>query len=479
MKLVEKYRNQIILLLSFAFLVVNIFFIIEEVVWVLFFPLAIILIALYIISLDKVLLLITLLTPLSVGITMADGGLGLSIPTEPLLIGVSVLFVFRLIFYDDFDKRLFYHPLTIVIILYLFWMLITSINSELPVVSFKFLLSKLWFIIPFYFVIIKIFKNELNLRLFIFCYAVSLLIVIFYTIFMHAKYGFSEETGHWVMTPFYNDHTAYGAMLAFFIPALFLFSRFKEYTKTIRLLSFIISAIFIIALVLSFSRAAWVSLAVAIISGILIVLRIKLKWLVLLTVILIGSFYLFQNEIVHRLEKNTNESSENYIEHIKSIYNISSDASNLERINRWQAAIRLFKERPFMGWGPGTYQFVYASSQRSQEKTIISTNAGDMGNAHSEYLGPLAEMGLVGMLLIITMVILVLATGIRIYRNTIRPEIKMLSLASVLALITYFTHGLINNFLDTDKASIPVWGLMAMIVAMDVFYSKNIEKQNL
>jgi O-antigen ligase len=125
-----------------------------------------------------------------------------------------------------------------------------------------------------------------------------------------------------------------------------------------------------------------------------------------------------------------------------------------------------------MGWGPGTYQFVYAASQRSHEKTIISTNAGDKGNAHSEYLGPLAEMGLIGMFLIIALLIIVLSTGINIYTKALKFEIRTLSLAAVLALITYFTHGLINNFLDTDKASIPVWGLMAMIVAMDVFYVK-------
>ena len=37
----------------------------------------------------------------------------------------------------------------------------------------------------------------------------------------------------------------------------------------------------------------------------------------------------------------------------------------------------------------------------SQEKTIISTNAGDLGNAHSEYIGPLAESGLFGMLTVL------------------------------------------------------------------------------
>ena len=52
---------------------------------------------------------------------------------------------------------------------------------------------------------------------------------------------------------------------------------------------------------------------------------------------------------------NEQESSDFY-EHIQSITTISSDASNVERINRWSSAVSMFKERPFWFWN-GTYQF--------------------------------------------------------------------------------------------------------------------------
>ena len=60
------------------------------------------------------------------------------------------------------------------------------------------------------------------------------------------------------------------------------------------------------------------------------------------------------------LEKNSQDSSDSFVEHIESMSNVTTDASNLERINRWKSAIRLFQERPHLGWGPGTYQFHYA-----------------------------------------------------------------------------------------------------------------------
>jgi hypothetical protein len=52
----------------------------------------------------------------------------------------------------------------------------------------------------------------------------------------------------------------------------------------------------------------------------------------------------------------------------------------------------------------------------------------------------------------------------------------MMALVAVLSLITYFIHGFLNNFLDTDKASVPVWGLFAMILALDLYHKKQIKQ---
>jgi len=50
-------------------------------------------------------------------------------------------------------------------------------------------------------------------------------------------------------------------------------------------------------------------------------------------------------------------------------------------------------------------------------------------------------------------------------------EVRVLSLIITLGLVTYFVHGFLNNFLDTDKLSVPVWGFMAILVALDVYHS--------
>ncbi len=427
---------------------------------------------LYIFSLDKLLFLIVFCTPIAINFRDFDVGIGISLPTEPLLFGVLLLFIIKITYKNILSEKFLKHPITITILIYLAWMLITSVTSEMPLVSLKFFISKLWFIIPFYFFGVLLFEKESNIRLFDWLYIIPLLGVIAFTIINHASFGFEEEAGHWVMTPFYNDHTAYGAVLALFIPVFIGYVINRQYSKSYRVVSMLIVAVLILAIILSFCRAAWVSLLASLCAFIVIYLRIKFRWIFLVSVIIIGTFFIFQNEIIDKLEKNKQDSSANYIEHIQSISNISSDASNLERINRWQSAIRMFNERPFWGYGPGTYQFMYAPFQRSKEKTIISTNAGDRGNAHSEYIGPLAESGVFGMLSFIAIMIAVIITGIKVYKQAERSEIKILSLSVLLGLISYFVHGVLNNFLDTDKASVPFWGFIAMIVAMDLYQKK-------
>ena len=350
-------------------------------------------------------------------------------------------------------------------------MFVTTITSELPIVSLKFMLSKLWFIVPSFFLCSIMFKKPKNIDLFIWLYIASLCIVCVYTIIHHAMFGFDGDSAHWVMTPFYNDHTAYGAALAIYLILALTYVFLPGIKKSRRILIIGIVALLSLALVLSNCRAAWLSVIAAFGVLVCVLLKIKFRWIATVVVVLVGLFLVFQNQIIDAMEKNNQDASGDFVENVQSITNISTDASNLERLNRWQSAFRLFNERPLFGWGPGTYQFVYAPYQMSKEKTIISTNAGDGGNAHSEYFGPLAEQGIIGSLLVLVLVIVTIYSGLKTYHRAKNKKAKILVLGATLAFISYFIHGLLNNFLDTDKLSVPVWGCAALIVAIDLFYA--------
>ncbi|MBU8891132.1 MAG: O-antigen ligase family protein [Bacteroidales bacterium] len=460
-------------LVSFIFIAVNLVFIAHDFYYAAFLPVLILFLFAGIVSIDKLFLTVVFFTPLSVNLDDLIPGisLNLSLPTEPLLAGILVLFVFKLLLDGKFDKRILFHPVSIAIFINLLWIFITSITSTMPAVSFKFFLSRLWFVVGMYFLATHIFSNYRNIVKFLWLYIVPLIIVILYTNYRLSGYGFdNQNASNWVVWPFFSDHTSYGAMLVmFFFPLIYFLTRNKK-DPLVRYLAIFVFLIFSVAIVLSYTRAAWLSLFAGAGLWIIIKLKIKIRYVLIAGMGAIFLFFALQNKIVSSLEKNESESSGKFSEHIESMANITTDASNTERINRWKCAYRMFKEKPFWGWGPGTYMFQYAPFQFSYDRTIISTDFGDMGNAHSEYLGPLSESGIMGMLSFMLVVFMAFRTGYRVYHKAGSKEIKEFSLYIILGLATYFIHGFLNNFLDTDKASVPVWGFIAILVALDIYY---------
>ena len=423
-------------------------------------------------ALDKLILFIVFLTPLSINLNDIGLGVGLTIPTDPLLFGVLLIFILKLFTEQKFDKGIANHPITLAIIINLTWIGVTTITSEMPLVSLKYFVSRLWYVTAFFFVTTQLFRDFKNIKLFLAMYLTAFIGVICYTIIHHGLYGFMEQPAHWVMSPFFNDHTSYGAALAMFYPLLIALTFSSNYSRSWKLLFFGILMLFSVALILSYTRAAWVSLIGAL--GVYLVMRFKVRFTTLLvigSVFLVGLFLSWETMIM-KLEKNRQDSSAQITEHIQSITNISTDASNLERLNRWSAAWRMFQERPFVGWGPGTYMFQYAPFQLSDEKTRISTNAGDAGNAHSEYIGPLSESGVFGMLSLLLVIVCVVYYSVTLYPRIKNREHRLIMVNLFLGLVTYLIHGLLNNFLDTDKASAPFWGFIAAIIAIEVYHLK-------
>ena len=82
----------------------------------------------------------------------------------------------------------------------------------------------------------------------------------------------------------------------------------------------------------------------------------------------------------------------------------------------------------------------------------------------------MAEQGVPGALIILALLWWTTVIGFRVYR-ALRHEDTWNSwwaLSVYLGVLTYFIHGVLNNYLDTDKASAPFWGFLAMLVMLDL-----------
>ena len=407
-------------------------------------------------------------TPLSVNLTDLTGGSGLSLPTEPMMVLITGLVIIKMVFFGEFDRRLLLHPISIAIYVYLVWMFLTVITSQLPLISLKQWVTRIWFIVPYYFFLGHLFlRNPKNAIRFLWFFLVPLIIACCYTIVIHSQYGFTKKTSTWVMFPLFKEHTSYGAVLALFYPAA-IYMAFRKTSWVLKAISSLLLVILTVALVLSYTRAAWLSLVGAGLVYLIYLFRMSksVVWTLVGIVFIITALNF--SMISSKFERNTTDSSDDLNEHVASVTNVSTDASNLERINRWKCAIRMFQERPLLGHGPGTYMFLYAPYQKPSEKTIISTNGGNRGNAHSEYLGPLAESGILGLATFLGLIISVVVVSIKTYQRIGEPRVKGILRLAFLGLITYYLHGFLNNFLDMDKASAPFWGFTAIIASLSI-----------
>lgn len=442
--------------------------------YVLLLPLVALLVLFFVCRLEVALLSVALLTPFAVNAELMPG-MQLSIPVEPMMILFSAVFLFRVLVDKTYDRRILRHPVSIAVGLSLVWFLVTACFSSMPGVSLKYFVVRLWFVLPFYYAAVQIFSDPRRRWQLVLCYAVGLVCVV---VIATAKTvgNFSDlQTLHRVMRPFYNDHTAYGCVLALFVPVLTHFALARGRSMGLRLLSAVLLTAVLVGLAFSYSRAAWISVVGALLVYVLVRLGIKMRWMLAGFVLLLGLFFVHQSDVIYKLGKNQQDSAYDLSGQLKSISNISTDASNLERLNRWASAFRMWREHPVMGCGPGTYQFLYGSYQRSYQLSVISTYAGDLGNAHSEYIGPLTEQGVPGVVLVLCVFGFTFVTGVRVYRTAANPLAGRAALAFAVSLVTYYIHGLFNNFLDTDKLSVPFWAMTAAVVAIDLYTPKRDE----
>jgi putative inorganic carbon (HCO3(-)) transporter len=423
---------------------------------------------------DYILYFLAFITPLSVPIDELAGNLGISLPTEPLIMLLFVGFIFKMLHGQRLDRSFLKNPLSWLLFLNGLWLIITSITSTHPLISFKYTLNYFWYVSVMYFLLGHLFKSKKAIKTFIWCLILGTSILVLYTLFNHALEGFSRKYSYTAMRPFIPDHGMYGAAIAFMIPValvFFLHGLFMRFKPTSILVALILLTIIVVGVIFSFTRAAWLSLAVAIAFYFLLTfLRMRFRSLVVLGTLGLIVLYFLQSTILVELSRNKQDSDDDIEDHVKSVSNVSTDPSNLERLNRFSCAYRMWLDKPLLGFGPGTYTFEYAPYQISSEMSIISTHAGDLGNVHSEYLRPLAESGAIGALFILLIAILIVQQGFYVFYHAPDPETKFLALAVLLGLITYVVHGFINNYSEFDKIAVPFYGFMSILSALKAYH---------
>lgn len=477
------YTIQLLALMAFL-LLLSLYFVTEHILFtglLIILPIVAVLVYLMLYKKDLLFHSVYFLAPLSIIISdYSNLWIAVTFPSEVisgLFVGIFLIYIFYKP--SDFIKIVL-HPFSLILIAELLWIWISSFTSTMPVVSYKRSFLKTVYFIVFYILTVYWCRHKENLPKLLLLYALGLLYPAFYTFKKLARYDFDPRTIFELSKPFYSDHTVFGASIAFVIPALVIFAiyaRKLELKKHETILIYISLVVLLFMEFFSYSRAAWISLMGAFLFYFLLRIRIKFYQVIILLMALSLGFFVAKDTLYQYAKENDAVSNKGEVaEHLMSVTNVSTDASNLERINRWMCAIRMSRVKPLTGFGPGTYQFQYGQFQAMEEITYISTLTGDRGNAHSEPLTYLSESGWPGFILFLMWVLISIYYGMKVYYKSSDYWVKFSSLAALLGLTTFYIHGLVNSFLDQVKIAPLVFGSIGIFIAIDLYHHKKIKQ---
>ncbi|MDF2456893.1 MAG: hypothetical protein K0R51_2886 [Cytophagaceae bacterium] len=400
--------------------------------------------------------------PLSIELKVP--GLGeLMFPSELIAVVIFALTLVNFAAQGRLWRKEDYNPVTGSLLLLWVGLLIGTCWSNLPIVSLKSFIIFTIYLTTFYLQWNLYPKDSVQkINRAIVYYFAGLLLVCLLTTTEHASYFFARNMAKNVPPPFFSDHTIYGTCLAFFIPVLYYW--IKTSTSLFNKVFFLCCmAMFTIAIFATYSRAVWMSLIVVLVVYYLLKIRVPIKKLTTVLVCFLILIALFQETAVEVLSQNRSDSKSRRAEvsdQLKSVGNISTDVSNLERINRWKSALSMFSDKPVTGYGPGTYQFNFITHQRPEDKTQISVNRasdnfsqGIGGTAHSQYLLYAAESGVMALIGFLACILYTVKEAFNLYYNSADEKEQLYIKALLGGYITFVFHSFFNNFLDIDKSA--------------------------
>lgn len=191
---------------------------------------------------------------------------------------------------------------------------------------------------------------------------------------------------------------AAGVAIFFFQRVVQLLRAHRERVTVLRasfafLFSTTVSLLAFIALILSWSRGAWLGAGAAAIVMLFALIRrpfltLAILALVIVTVLSFNLIELLPPSLLSRLTDFTKEFSSL---DVRGVTVAADNFSLIERLAHWQAAQNMLLNNPYLGVGFGNYGAAY-----EQYRMLNWTNA--LGHAHNYYLNIFAETGVIGLL---------------------------------------------------------------------------------
>lgn len=367
--------------------------------------------------------------------------------TNEIFLGLCIISIFMFVVNRAISEKtpIVFTETDLPILFFALIQIISTITSVTPVLSFQNLIVSLIGIL-IYFVITNTVKDLKSIDKILKLFLIIAFLLSCYGIIQYFTLGTTSKA--WVdikMNPdlktrvvgtFDNPNIFAEYIEHILIPALALaFVCRKSMNKII---TFFMTFVVFICLILTFSRAAWLGTIAGL--GILILF----KYAKLIPIFIGGaicSIPFLPSVIVQR---------------IMSI-NLQ-DSSNAYRMNIWEGTINMIRDFWITGIGYGYWAF----KNTFIEYSIKGTRAW---HSHNLYLELLAEMGIFGLIVFAWIIILTLKKSMELSKKIDNEYLGYISIGLACALISLLIHGFAEHILYMPKSVILFWILLGFIMS--------------
>ncbi|MCW3098727.1 MAG: rane protein [Chthonomonadaceae bacterium] len=255
-----------------------------------------------------------------------------------------------------------------------------------------------------------------------------------------AQYGLGSEEQRQA-TGVFGDHQLYGSFMAILLPIVGVVA-ISEREPNRQLIAQIAAVLTTAALLLSYSRSAWIGCAGGLSALGMLALYMatrknqklanrkhELIMPLMMLVVSVGFFLL--------ISPNTS----GFVQRATTLGNTSAEQGWQYRQQAWHGAEQMIKERPLTGFGLGQYARYQSQYTHSGVAMTMVPNGGSIRpslweQAHNTYLQTAAELGIPGLLLFIAVLSAFLGMGLQRVigmDNGIRRTLLLGSIGSIVA----------------------------------------------
>ncbi len=434
-----------------------------------FLPVALLLVLYFIPNVELPFHLLLITIPLSFPLSKVLP-IQLDFPDELLQLIVTALLIFYVI-----KKRTVYtitflkHPFTLLVMASFVWTVVCTIASSDVALSAKFLMKKIWYLLPFFFFAFGYFFRRKNLGVGFWGMFITLTAIVFSVMYKAKGAGFSFTDVHDPIQPFFINHVMYGSMISCFFFAILGAYWTGRKGSAYRFILFLSLGLYLTAIYFSYSRGAWGATLFGLVMMLLVRMKIARYAIpVFYALVLVFVLWMAQDNryLQYRPRFEKTIMHEDLVDHLMATIQ-GTDISSAERYYRWIATIRMSRDYPIFGVGPNKFYDNYPTYGITEYKTWVSRNIEE-STTHNYFLFMLAEQGFVGMILYAVLILVLFWRAQRIYWSCASRADKQIVLAVTGMLAAVFVNNFFSELLETDKVGSLFYLGLAILIVFDI-----------